>query len=295
MSTLRTSIATLKLRPYQGIDDYLAHIEKFVAEAKASGSHVVLFPELGNVGLLFTDPTAAKRNPREMGPAYADVLSPFFEPFKQGLLDLARKHDIVIIGPTFWHKSEGVGRNTALVAFPDGSVYRQDKIHMTRSEQAIQTEGGNQVGVFEINGVKAGLLICYDSQWPELARPMVDAGAQVLFVPSLTTWRGYWRVRYATQARAQENQIYVCVATIVGELAMPEAYPMVCHGRPYITCPADNVFGLENGLYAEGPSDQEGLITADLDMELVERSRAKSEIRNMLDRRSDLYPSLSLD
>lgn len=294
MTSLRTSIVTLKLRPYADIDAYLAHIEKYVAEAKEKGSDVVLFPELGNVGLLFTDPTAAARDARDMGPAYAEVLTPFYEPFKQGLIELARKYDIVIIGPTFWHKTDGEGRNTAIVALPDGSIYRQDKIHMTRSEQAIMTAGGSQIGTFEVNGIKAGLLICYDSQWPELARPIAEAGAQVLFVPSLTTWRGYWRVRYATQARAQENQMYVCVATIVGELAMPASYPMVCHGRPYVTCPIDNVFAVENGLYAEGPTDQEGIMTVDLDLDLVERSRAKGEIRNVLDRRHDLYPTLTI-
>lgn len=295
MSKLNVSICTQEVRPYASLEAYVEYLDAHVAEAKSRGSEVILFPEMGNVGLLWTDPESAKIAPREIGSAYARILTPFFAPFGKAVSELARKHGIVVIGPTFWHKTDGIGTNTALVAFPDGRIHRQDKIHPTRGEIAIDTTGANSIGVFEINGVKAGLLICYDSQWPELARPMVDAGIKVLFVPSLTSKRGYWRVRYANQARAQEGQMFVCVAALFGNLGIPEDYALTGTGRAYVTCAVDNRFGVEDGLYAEGPWDQDGLLTVELDLNLVDLSREKGEIRNVRDRRDDLYPTLRAD
>ena len=292
MTKINVSICTQEVRPYASFDAYIGYLDAHVAEAKARRSDVILFPEMGNVGLLWTDPASAKLPARAVGSAYDMILTPFFEPFQEAVVALARKYDIIVMAPTFWHKTGVIGRNTALVAFPDGRLHRQDKIHPTRGEVAIDTSGSDSVGIFEINGVKAGLLICYDSQWPELVRPMVEAGIKMLFVPSLTTDRGYWRVRYATQARAQENQMYVCVAAIYGDLGIPEEYPLTCTGRAYVTCPADNRFGVENGLYAEGPVNEDGLLTVELDMDLVDLSREKGEIRNLKDRRDDLYPTL---
>ena len=117
-------------------------------------------------------------------------------------------------------------------------------------------------------------------------------GRPVLFVPSLVSHRGYWRVRYATQARAQENQLYVCVAAIFGDLGIPEDLPLTCHGGSYVTCPIDNRFNIENGLFAEAPFDQEGVLTAELDFDLLKLSRERGEIRNVLDRRPELYKQL---
>lgn len=295
MAKLNVSICTQEIRPYESLEQFIDYLESHLIQAKRLGSDVVLFPEMGNIGLLWTDPTCRKIPPREIGSAYERILTPLFEPFKSAVRALAMKHEIIIMGPTFWHKTDGIGTNTALVAFPDGRIHRQDKIHPTRGEIAIDTRGGNSIGIFEINGIKAGLLICYDSQWPELVRPMVEAGIKVLFVPSLTTKRAYWRVRYATQARAQEGQIYVCVAAIFGNLGVPEEYPLTCTGRAYVTCAVDNRFGVEDGLYAEGPLDEDGLLTVELDMDLVDLSREKGEIRNFSDRRDDLYAALRAD
>jgi predicted amidohydrolase len=294
MTNLKVSICTQEIGRYSTLDAYVDYCEGHVAAAKAEGSDVILFPEMGNVGLLWSDPNAAKLPPREVGKAYDAVLTPFFAPFQQRMSDLAVRHGIVVIAPSFWHKTGGVGNNTALIVFPDGRIQRQDKIHLTRPEQAIDTKAGSSLSTFEINGVKAGLLICYDSQWPELARPLVEAGIKVLFVPSLTGHRGYWRVRYATQARAQEGQMYVCVAGLFGDLGIPEDMPLTAHGRAYVTCPADNRFGVEDGLYAEGPMDEDGLLTVELDIDLVDLSREKGEIRNLKDRRDDLYPNLKV-
>jgi predicted amidohydrolase len=64
-----------------------------------------------------------------------------------------------------------------------------------------------------------GVLICYDSEFPELARRLVDEGARIIFVPFCTDNRqGYMRVRYCAQARAIENQCFVVLSGNVGNL-----------------------------------------------------------------------------
>jgi predicted amidohydrolase len=283
------------IRPYASLDEMIFHLEEHATAAKAVNSDVLLFPEMANVGLLWMDPSCSSLDPRQMGGAYDRLLTPLFEPFRDSMSEVAAKCGLTIIGPSFWHKTDGVGTNTTLVFFPDGHIHRQDKIHPTRPEVAIDTQGGARVSTFEINGIKAAVLICYDNQFPELIRPLADAGIQVLFAPTLTGWRGYWRVRYAAQARAQENQMYVCVSALFGDLGIPEEMPLTCNGRSYVTCPIDNRFGIVNGLFAEGPADEEGLLTVDLDFDLLNLSREKGEIRNIKDRRPDLYPTLRAD
>jgi len=292
VTVLPLSIVTLQLRPYPTIDEMAVHLDGLAAQAAAVGSRIVLFPEMANAGLLSSDPSARTADPRAMGAIYDRVLTPFLEPFKARAADIARRHDLVVVGPSFWHSSGGVGTNSVFTFFPDGSVHRQDKIHPTRPEMAISTLGADSIGLFEVDGVKVAALICYDVQFPELARHLVDQGVKILLVPSLTGMRGYWRVRYGAHARATENQIYVCVSPIFGQLDIPESHPMVAHGGAYVTCPIDNRLGVENGLLADAPFDREGLLDVRLDLDLIDLSRERGEIRPLLDRRPDLYRSL---
>lgn len=288
------SLATFAIRRYGSIDDLAAHISGLALEAKAQGSRAILLPEMANVGLLWTDPACASLAPKAIGGAYERILTPLFTPYCAAMSDIARQHDIAIIGASYWHKTGGVGTNSAFVFFPDGRVHRQDKIHPTRPELAIDTRGGTNIGLFEIDGIKAAVLICYDIQFPELVRPLVDGGVRLIFVPSLTSRRGYWRVRYGSHARAQENQIYVCVSPLFGDLGIPAEHPLQAHGGSYVTCPIDNRLEVEDGLLAHAPADVEGLLTVDLDFETLSLSREKGEIRPLKDRRPDVYAQLKV-
>ena len=88
---------------------------------------------------------------------------------------------------------------------------------------------GDRLNVFVTPLGRLAVLICYDSEFPLLARAAVEAGAQVLLVPSCTeTMRGYWRVRLGSQARALEGQCYAVHSPTVGEAAWS---PAVDHNR----------------------------------------------------------------
>ncbi len=106
------------------------------------------------------------------------------------------------------------------MALRDGTVQEQYKIHATPDEAAFWgVKGGSKVEAIDTDCGKIGVLICYDSEFPELARRLADQGAQILFVPFCTDSRaGYMRVRHCSAARAIENQCYVALAGDVGNL-----------------------------------------------------------------------------
>ncbi len=102
---------------------------------------------------------------------------------------------------------------------PAGDVGVQDKLHMTRFEKEDWiVRSGKRFKVFDTDFGKVAIAICYDVEFPELARTAARAGATVLIVPSCTDDRqGYLRVRYCAQARAIENQMYVLACNRTGK------------------------------------------------------------------------------
>ena len=286
---LKVSVSALGIRRYPSLEACRLHLDPLVAAAAAAGSSLLLLPELLCVGLLWMDPAAGGTTRAGVKALYQRVLTPLFPAYGELLRDLAREHRIHLAGASCWHERDGVALNTAFWCRPDGSVDCQDKLHPTRAEQAIDTVGGNDIRIFELDGARIGLLICYDIQFPELARGLVDAGVEVLLVPSLTDTRGYWRVRHCAHARAVENQLFVCVSPLIGNLGIPTDWPVERHGAPLITCPIDNRFGIDDGTYAQGAYDSETLVHASLDRDTLQRSRVKSEIMQLKDRRPDLY------
>ena len=290
--TLPVSVATLAIRRYPDLAAFSAHIDALAAEAAGAGSKLLLLPELTCIGLLWGDPAAAQTTVPEVGDLYRRHLTPLLQSYCGTLLDIARRNKVALAGASFWHEEGGQGRNTGFIALPDGRLIRQDKLHPTRPEQAIGTVGGAELRSFEIDGVRMGLVICYDVQFPELTRHLVADGIEVLLVPSLTTERGYWRVRHSAHARAVESQIYVCVSPIVGDLGIPAEYPVRGVGGAFVACPIDNRFNIDDGTYARAAMNDEGLLHVSLDLARLRLSRAKSEIRQLADRRPDLYARL---
>jgi predicted amidohydrolase len=123
------------------------------------------------------------------------------------------RYNINIIGGSHPTRDEdGDVENICYVCLRDGSIHAQAKIHPTPNEVYWwNIEGGQPIRSMTDCG-PIGVMICYDAEFPEMARHLVDQGAQILFVPFCTDERqSYLRVRYCCQARAVENQVYVVV------------------------------------------------------------------------------------
>ncbi|WP_349975134.1 nitrilase-related carbon-nitrogen hydrolase [Pseudomonas sp. WHRI 8519] len=295
LDQLKVSVAVFEIRRYAAFQDFAEHVESVVLEAKAAGSRALLLPEFLPMGLLWTSPDAARVSNQTVSAFYRDVLTPLYPAFVECLTALAKAHDIYIVGATYWHEENGEGFNSAFVFKPDGSFERQHKVHLTRGEKAIQTSGASSLNdVFEIDGVKCGVFICYDVQFPELTRSFAAAGAEVIFVPALTEERGSWREWFSAHARALENQVYVCVSPLVGDLGIPNDYPVSCMGKAFVACPIDNRMGVTDGTYAEGALNVAGLLNVELDLSRLRLSREKGEVRHLRDRRPELYSNLKL-
>ena len=153
---------------------------------------------------------------------------------------MAISYNINIIGGSHPCMIDGSLKNICYVFLRGGEVYSQEKIHPTPNERYWwNMDGGDDLNVIQTDCGPIGVLICYDSEFPELARHLADQGALMLFVPFCTDERqGYLRVRYCSQARAIENQCYVATAGVVGNI--PDVENMDIHyATSHIFTPCD--------------------------------------------------------
>ena len=145
---------------------------------------------------------------------------------------------------------------------------------------------------FETPRCKIGVLICYDIEFPEAARYLADAGADIIFVPFCTDNRqGYLRVRYCAAARAIENQVYIAMAGNVGNL--PDVENMdINYAQAAVLTPSDFEFG-RDGIKAESEINEETVLICDVDLDDLHGSRSGGTVTPLLDRRTDLFQIVS--
>jgi predicted amidohydrolase/ribosomal protein S18 acetylase RimI-like enzyme len=243
----------------------------------------VLFPELYTLQLLSIEnepipPAEAIRHVTEHEPALMDFIR-----------DAAIKYNINIIAGSTPSMRNDVVYNVAHVFKRDGTHESQDKIHPTPNESYWwNIAGGDEVRLIESDCGPVAVLICYDAEFPELARHLTDQGINVLFVPFLTDERqSYCRVRYCAQARAVENQIYVAMSGSCGNL--PNVHNMDIHyAQSCILTPCDFPFD-RDGIAADTTPNVEMVAFADLSLRALRSARHNGTVRNLRDRRHDLY------
>ena len=219
-----------------------------------------------------------------------EALTKYTPRFKEEMRELALRNNINIIGgshPT--RVANGRVENIAYIFLRDGSMYEQPKIHPTPNEVYWwNIEGGSDLQAIQTDCGPIGVLICYDAEFPELSRHLTDQGIQILFVPFCTDERqSYLRVRYCCQARAVENQIYVVMSGNVGNL--PNVHNMDIHyAQSGILTPCDFPFA-RDGIAADTTPNVETVAIADLRIETLVMARNNGTVRNLRDRRHDLY------
>lgn len=154
---------------------------------------------------------------------------------------------------------------------------------MTRFEKEEWiVESGSRLKIFDTDFGKVAINICYDVEFPEIARTAARAGATVLIVPSCTDDRqGFLRVRYCAHARAIENQMFVIHSSTVGSLPMVPAVSLN-YGQASVLTPSDFAFS-RDGILAEGIPNQESMVIGELNMKLIEEQRASGTVLPLLD------------
>lgn len=244
----------------------------------------VVFPEMFALQVLSIED-------QQLSPAESiEALSRHTPRFKEALRDMAMRFNINIIGgshPT--RVPSGRVENIAHVYLRDGTIHEQPKIHPTPNEVYWwNIEGGNTLKAIETDCGPIGVLVCYDAEFPELVRHLTDQGIHTLFVPFCTDERqSYMRVRYCCQARAVENQIYVVMSGNVGNL--PNVANMdIQYAQSCILTPCDFPFA-RDGIAADTTPNAETVAIADLRPETLIMARNNGTVRNLRDRRHDLY------
>lgn len=279
---VRICVVQYFMRKISSFEEMANQCEYFVDVAADANSDFVVFPEIFTTQLMsFLDepsPSQAVRKMTEYTPQYIELF-----------MSLAVRYNVNIIGGSHFVQEDDEIYNIAYLFRRDGSIEKQYKIHITPNERKWWgISPGDVVRVFDTDCGKIAIQICYDIEFPELARIATDLGANIIFTPFCTEDRqGYLRVRYCAQARAVENQIYTVISGTVGNL--PQTANMdIQYAQSAIFAPSDFEFA-RDGIVGETNPNLEMVLIGDVDLEILRRQRQDGTVKQLKDRRHDVY------
>jgi predicted amidohydrolase len=281
MERIRVASLQYFVRPVQTFEQFRDQVQGLVETAADYKCQLLIFPEYFTVQLL-----TLGRIKRPINEQIRD-LAKQVPRFVEIMSELARSNHLYIAAGTIPVMEDGSDRvyNECFFFSPSGKFGVQGKLHMTRFEtEDWKVSARSQLRVFETDFGKLGIAICYDVEFPEIARAVAREEAHILIVPSCTDDRqGFLRVRYCAQARAIENQIYVVQSSTVGSLPMVPAVSLN-YGQAAILTPSDFPFS-RDGILAEGNPNQEMMVIGELNLKTIAESRASGTVLPLLDSR----------
>ena len=275
-TTVRVGLVQWQMRPYKSLNDVFEQVEFFVDAVSDYKSEY------------FNAPLMAKFNDKSESEAIRE-LAQYTDEMRKRFIELAISYNINIITGSMPQIREDGLYNVGFLCRRDGSYETYEKIHITPDEaKSWGLSGGKMVQTFETDCAKIGILICYDVEFPELSRIMGDQGMQILFVPFLTdTQNAYSRVKVCAHARAIENECFVVIAGSVGNL--PRVHNMdIQYAQSGVFTPCDFGFPTD-GKRAEATPNTEMILVSDVDLNLLNELHTYGSVRNLRDRRHDLY------
>jgi len=248
-----------------------------VLEAADDGARLVVLPEY-----------AASFDPRGL----QVQAEPFDGPFVTGLATAAAQTGVVVVAGLVvpGAGAGGLPRNVAVAVGPRGLLGSYHKVHLYdafgqhESDRFAAGDPGSAPLVVDVDGLRVGVMTCYDLRFPESARRLVDAGATVVAVPA--AWASgegkvkHWRV--LLRARAIENTVYVLGAAMQG-------YGV--SGAPMVIDPLGVVLadpGRDPGERSAAGGDGPQVAVADLEVAHVDAARERNP--SLANRRYTVVP-----
>jgi predicted amidohydrolase len=248
----------------------LKQISTWSKMAAEQGASIVCFPELNLTGY-FSGSGIRK---------YAEKIPGMSSVFVQ---NLARKNNITILAGIAEIDDKEEVYAVHLVVKPDGTVRTYRKLHLGPPEKEVFTPG-DHIPLFEMDGFKFGVQLCYDAHFPELSTRMAVEGADVIFIPhaspgadpglKLASWMRH------LPARAFDNGLFIIACNPCGENGKGLTFP----GVAVVLDPLGNVLQSYTG-------DEEHMIIADLKKETLNSVRQHKMRYFLPNRRPDLYSS----
>ncbi|MBP7917032.1 MAG: carbon-nitrogen hydrolase [Arenimonas sp.] len=289
MSTASIKAALVQELNQGDTESNLARIEQRVSEAAAQGAQLVLLQELHN-GAYFCQHESADE---------FDRAEPIPGPSCQRLSALAKRHGVVLIGSLFERRAAGLYHNTAVVFEKTGELLgKYRKMHIPDDpgfyEKFYFTPGDLGFEPIQTSLGKIGVLVCWDQWYPEAARLMALAGAEMLVYPTAIGWdpddgddekrrqRDAWLLSHRGHAVA--NGIPVLSCNRVGF----EASPLGASGIRFWG--SSHVLGPQGEVLAQAGTDDPELLIADIDLARSEKVRRIWPF--LRDRRIDAYGDL---
>lgn len=279
---IRLGLIQWQMRLYKNLEEVMQQAEYFIDAVSGYRSDFALFPEFFNAPLM-------AENNHLSEPEAIRELAKHTATFVQKFSELAISYNINIITGSMPEIVDGKLYNAGYLCKRDGQTERFEKLHVTPDESKVWgMQGGSKLKSFDTDCGKIGILICYDVEFPELSRILADDGMDILFVPFLTdTQNGYSRIRNCSQARAIENECYVAIAGCVGNL--PKVHNMdIQYAQATVFTPCDFAFPA-NGIKAEATPNTEMILIADVDIDMLRELNQFGSVRNLRDRRKDIF------
>lgn len=285
---MKIAVAKYPVGAPQRFDDFADKQRLWLREAAAAGATIAVLPEYLSLelGASFEAPIRD-----DLHASFAAI-----QRYRGAWLDLyselSRQTGMRIVAGTFLlDTGNGRFRNRADLFSPESAPAWQDKLQLTGFEKKTGViEGGDALKVFDFEGVRAGIAVCYDIEFPLPVRAQCEAGAQIVLVPSCTdTVAGATRVRVGCLARALENRCFVAKAVTAGEAAWSPALDTNT-GEATVYAPMDAGFP-DDGILAASSGIAEWTY-ADVDVAQLDGSRAQAQVANDRDWRGQLAPSL---
>jgi predicted amidohydrolase len=290
-----TCVAAVSMNGFLGDPQrVLRGIDAWCERAAAEKAEFVLFPELAIHGHC-TPNTWALAEPVPDGPSVAR------------LVEIARRHRLTLCAGMS-EKERDIVYNTMVLIGPEGYLGKQRKIHCSRDE-VFYYKGGRELPVFDIGPCKLGIVICYDNQFPEIARVMALRGAEVILMPHAGRFK-LWQDTPESEAaarryshdflkkyalRARENACFAVLTDQVGRAGYVDLWPRDSENQPH-HAGAALIWGPDGNLLRSTQEEriQEEMIVATLDAALLaqERSLANYMLRT---RRPELFGELVRD
>ena len=289
MNERMLTVALVQDRDHGSTEDNLANIEARVADAAARGAKLVLLQELHN------GPYVCQREHCDE----FDRAEPIPGPSTERLGALAKKHGVVIVGSLFERRAAGLYHNTAVVLEADGRLLgKYRKMHIPDDpgfyEKFYFTPGDLGFEPIDSSVGRLGVLVCWDQWYPEGARLMALAGAEMLLYPTAIGWdpdddaaeksrqRDAWILSHRGHAVA--NGLPVLSCNRVGHEPSPaDASGIDFWGSSHVLGPQGEVLG-------EAGTEAAEVLVVDIDLARSEKVRRIWPF--LRDRRIDAYQDL---
>ncbi|WHM39717.1 carbon-nitrogen hydrolase family protein [Streptomyces sp. BPTC-684] len=264
MPPLRTALLQSSGRPGD-VAANLKVLEEAAGRAAATGAGLLVCPEMFLTGYAIGDDV----------PKLAEAAD---GPGAQAVAEIAVRHGLAVLYG-YPERDGGTVYNSAQLIDAAGQrLANYRKTHLFGCfEQEWFTPGDQQVVQAELNGLRLGMMICYDVEFPENARAHALAGTDLLLVPTALMHPAEFVARSVVPVRAFENQMYIAYVNRTGPEGEFEFVGLSCLAGP------DGTARARAGREAE-------LVVGDADPEFLAASRADNPY--LRDRRPGLYTSL---